>query len=402
MSQESNEPQGDSQNSQAPYQPSGGQMTNPSYQTQGSYANGFAGGSANPAGGFASGPTNPGGPTSPAGGFGPAAPYWYGAPEWNVASAPTKQKKSHAWIVVIVAIVAFCLVLMFGMWSCSNAFSSPGNSAGSDADLLASDAIAIINIDGTIQYDGTTNSPEGLKSQLDIAADNSHIKGVVLRVNSGGGVATAGEEMATYVREFKENTGKPVVVSSAATNASAAYEISSQADYIYVAKTTSIGSIGTYMQVTDYSGLMELLGITTEDITSAPSKDASSGNRSLTDEERAYYQDQVNQINEVFIENVAEGRDMSIDEVRALATGLTFTGTVSVENGIADEIGTQEDAVAKAAELSGCSSYSIVTLDTSNSDDLDLLLDLMSQSNSTSTDELIQYLKELDNDGSIK
>ena len=219
MSQESNEPQGDSQNSQAPYQPSGGQMTNPSYQTQGSYANGFAGGSANPAGGFASGPTNPGGPTSPAGGFGPAAPYWYGAPEWNVASAPTKQKKSHAWIVVIVAIVAFCLVLMFGMWSCSNAFSSPGNSVGSDADLLASDAIAIINIDGTIQYDGTTNSPEGLKSQLDIAADNSHIKGVVLRVNSGGGVATAGEEMATYVREFKENTGKPVVVSSAATNA---------------------------------------------------------------------------------------------------------------------------------------------------------------------------------------
>ena len=147
---------------------------------------------------------------------------------------------------------------------------------------------------------------------------------------------------------------------------------------------------------------MELLGITTEDITSAPSKDASSGNRSLTDEERAYYQDQVNQINEVFIENVAEGRNMSVDEVRALATGLTFTGTVSVENGIADEIGTQEDAVAKAAELSGCSSYSTITLDTSYSDDLDLLLDLMSQSNSTTTDELVQYLKELDNDGSIK
>ena len=51
---------------------------------------------------------------------------------------------------------------------------------------------------------------------------------MVLRVNSGGGTATAGEEMAAYVREFSESSGKPVVVSSASINASAAYEISSQ------------------------------------------------------------------------------------------------------------------------------------------------------------------------------
>ena len=50
--------------------------------------------------------------------------------------------------------------------------------------------------------------------------------------------------MADYVRGFSERTGKPVVVSSASVNASAAYEISSQADYIYTAKTTAIGAIG--------------------------------------------------------------------------------------------------------------------------------------------------------------
>lgn len=88
---------------------------------------------------------------------------------------------------------------------------------------------------------GTTNSPDGLKQQLDVAADDSRIIAVVLRVNSGGGVATAGEEMSTYVKEFREDTGKPVVVSSASTNASAAYEISSQADYIFTAHTTAIG-----------------------------------------------------------------------------------------------------------------------------------------------------------------
>ena len=171
-----------------------------------------------------------------------------------------------------------------------------------DVDYLTGDAVGVIDIDGTIQYDGTTCSPEGLKAQLDVAAENKHIKAVVLRVNSGGGTATAGEEMAAYVRQFREDTGKPVVVSSASVNASAAYEISSQADYIYTAKTTAIGAIGTVMQVTDLSGLMEKLGISVDNIASADSKDSSYGTRPLTEEERAYYQNMVNQINETFIQ----------------------------------------------------------------------------------------------------
>ena len=66
------------------------------------------------------------------------------------------------------------------------------------------------------------------RAQLDRAENNPHITAVVLRVNSGGGTATAGEELASYVNDGSN----PVVVSSASVNASAAYEISSQADYI--------------------------------------------------------------------------------------------------------------------------------------------------------------------------
>ena len=147
---------------------------------------------------------------------------------------------------------------------------------------------------------------------------------------------------------------------------------------------------------------MEMLGITTEDITSSSSKDSTYGNRALTDEERAYYQAQVDQINETFIENVAQGRDMKVEEVKPLATGLTFTGIDAVDNGLADEIGTLEDAVAKAAELAGSSTRETVTLDTSSSDDLDLLLDLMSESDTQTTQELAQALKQLEADGSVK
>lgn len=315
--------------------------------------------------------------------------------------APEPPKKGKGWIVGLVAVLAVFLLLVIGMVSCTSVFTSMGSfsslsgSTVSDIDFLTEDAVGIIAIDGTIQYDGTTSSPEGLKAQLDKAESNPHVKAVVLRVNSGGGVATAGEEMTAYLKDFS----KPVVVSSASMNASAAYEISSQADYIFTAKTTSIGAIGTAMQITDLSGLYEKLGIRIDDITSAESKDSSYGNRALTEEERAYYQDMVDQINETFIETVAEGRNMSVEEVRALATGLTFTGMTAVENGLADEIGTLEDAEAKAAELAGISKYTTVSLKDSSSLDMMDLLDLFGAS--STADELAAALKELGQDGSI-
>ena len=147
------------------------------------------------------------------------------------------------------------------------------------------------------------------------------------------------------------------------------------------------------------SGLMEKLGISVDNVTSADSKDSSYGTRPLTEEERAYYQDQVDQINETFIQTVAEGRDMPVEDVRALATGLTFTGMTAVENGLADEIGTKDDAVAKAAELANIAHYTTVTLKNPTSS-LSSLLDLMSKSN-VSTDDIARALKELDTDGSI-
>lgn len=316
--------------------------------------------------------------------------------------APEPPKKGKGWIVGLAAILAIFLLLVIGMISCTSAFSSSmgsfssfSGSSVSDADYLTEDAVGVISIDGTIQYDGTTSSPEGLKAQLDKAENNPHVKAIVLRVNSGGGVATAGEEMTAYLKEFS----KPVVVSSASLNASAAYMISSQADYIYTAKTTSIGSIGTAMSITDLSGLYEKLGIRIDDITSSDSKDSSYGNRPLTDEERAYYQDIVDQINETFIETVADGRGMSIEDVRALATGLTFTGMTAVDNGLADEIGTLDDAKEKAAELAGISKYTTVTLANNTSLDMMDLLDILGSS--SATDDLVAALKELEQDGAI-
>ena len=313
-----------------------------------------------------------------------AAPTYGYAPPQVVVTEP---KKSHGWIVAIVIVACLFLLFAHAISSCSNAFlslASMSTVSHSSLDNLTRDTVVVIDIDGTIQYDGTACSPEGLKYLLDQAESNPHVKAIVLRVNSGGGTATAGEEMAEYVRECS----LPVVVSSASINASAAYEISSQADYIFVAKSTEIGAIGTVMTITDLSGLFEKLGINMDTIASADEKDSSYGYRPLTDEEREYYQDMVNEINEVFIENVAEGRGMTIEEVRALANGMPFTGVTAVKNGIADEIGTREDAIEKAAELAGITDYDVTSLSL-DSHDLSALYYLLG-SDSDSLERLLE------------
>lgn len=337
-------------------------------------------------------------------GMGPVPPYAY-AP---AAPAPKKGGKG-AWIALGIILFAIVFVFTIGALSCSHAVS--GLTSGANAfssmseDVITSgDSVGVIDISGTIQYDGSACSPEGLRELLNEAEANPDIKAVVLRVDSGGGTATAGEEMAAYVRDFS----KPVVVSSASMNCSAAYEISSQADYIFVNETTAIGAIGTVMQVQDISGLLDMLGISIENIASAESKDSSYGTRPLTDEERQYYQDLVEEINETFIQNVAEGRGMSVEEVRQLATGMQFAGTTAVENGLADEVGIYDDALDKAAELGGITawdgaSYDVVNL-TGGSNDLSALMDLLGSTSGAgaagidlsqlSADDLIDLLKE--------
>ncbi len=321
----------------------------------------------------------------------PAGPFpSYPQAAWgSYASAQPPKERFSRGSLIILGIILFAIVFLFtiGALSCSSAVATLTgvSSSSTESAYTVSDTVAVIDIDGTIQYDGTANSPEGLRELLLEAENDSNIKAVVLRVNSGGGTATAGEEMAALVRDFS----KPVVVSSASINCSAAYEISSQADYIFVNETTAIGAIGTIMQIQDISGLLDMLGITVESFASSESKDSSYGTRSLTDEEREYYQDLVEEINDTFIRNVAEGRNMTIEEVEELATGMQFAGTTSVENGLADEVGGYDAALTKAAELGGITGdYDVINLSNSSTTDLSLLLDLLSAESDSVLDEL--------------
>jgi len=135
--------------------------------------------------------------------------------------------------------------------------------------------------------------------------------------------------------------------------ASGGYFISAKADRIVALPATLTGSIGVISQVPNLSGLYEKLGIEMEVFTSGKYKDMYAGVRELTPEERELMQEMSDQLYDQFVQLVAESRDLSEEEVRALATGQLYTGEQAKELGLVDELGGLDTAIDLAANLAG-------------------------------------------------
>jgi len=153
--------------------------------------------------------------------------------------------------------------------------------------------------------------------------------------------------------------GKPVVTSMGGTAASAAYYVASQTDYIYATPSTFTGSIGVYSVHYDYSDVYDDAGIDVTMIKSGEMKDMGADFRPMTDAEKKYMQKIINDMFNVFIDDVAKGRNMTRSDVLTLADGRIYTGTDAKENGLIDDFGNLYDAADKAAELAGIKSYTL-------------------------------------------
>ena len=192
-------------------------------------------------------------------------------------------------------------------------------------------------------------------------ADNSQVKAVVLRINSGGGDAYASEQIWRAVKEL--NKKKPVVVSMGGMAASGAYYMSMGAQYIMAQPTTLTGSIGIFGALPDFSDLMtKKLGFKYDEVkTNRNSTYASAGmSRPWSAEEIATMQNYVNRGYSLFRKRVAEGRKMSTEQVEKIAQGRVWLGTDAKDIKLIDGFGGLSDAIDKAAELAHLSSYQAV------------------------------------------
>ena len=192
-------------------------------------------------------------------------------------------------------------------------------------------------------------------------ADNSQVKAVVLRINSGGGDAYASEQIWRAVKEL--NKKKPVVVSMGGMAASGAYYMSMGAQYIMAQPTTLTGSIGIFGALPDFSDLMtKKLGFKYDEVkTNRNSAYASAGmSRPWSTEEIATMQNYVNRGYSLFRKRVAEGRKMNTEQVEKIAQGRVWLGTDAKNIKLIDGFGGLSDAIDKAAELAHISSYQAV------------------------------------------
>lgn len=216
--------------------------------------------------------------------------------------------------------------------------------------LAAEGSVALIRIEGEISASQESLggvAPERIIEQLRWAEEDDNVKAILLRINSPGGTAAASQEIFAELKRVK----KPVVASIADIGASGAYWIACGADKIVASPSSAVGSIGVIITLPNLKGLLDKLGVTYIVITKGKYKDIGNPARPLTAEERKVLDEQAGMIYRDFIENVAESRSLSLEEVEKYATGLTYLGSQAKEMGLVDQLGNYTDAVKLAAKL---------------------------------------------------
>ncbi|HXK70067.1 MAG: signal peptide peptidase SppA [Caldisericia bacterium] len=210
--------------------------------------------------------------------------------------------------------------------------------------------ISLIELEGTIagssslMGDGII-SPQEVDSLLnEVKKDSS--TALIISINSPGGSVEPTQEIYNSIERFKEKSGKKVYVWMKEVAASGGYYLSCGADKIVAMPTTLTGSIGVIMNLVNSEELLKKIGVSLYTIKSGKYKDMGSISRPLTNEERAIFQNIIDESYNQFLKVVSEGRNIPLDQLKNLAQGQVFTGIKAKEVGLIDEIGDLEDTIA--------------------------------------------------------
>ncbi|GAB6888137.1 signal peptide peptidase SppA [Desulfothermus okinawensis JCM 13304] len=203
--------------------------------------------------------------------------------------------------------------------------------------FLQSKKIGLVNISGTI-----TDSRKYI-DWIDKLKNDSHVVGVILRINSPGGVVAPSQEIYEAVASLDKV--KPVVVSMGSVAASGAYYISCGARAIVANPGTITGSIGVIANLISIEDLLKKLGVEDQSIATGKFKMAGSPLKKLTEEQRRYLKGLIDNLYNQFIEAVVKGRKLEKKKVLSISDGRVFTGLQAKELGLVDYLGNMSKAI---------------------------------------------------------
>jgi len=216
-----------------------------------------------------------------------------------------------------------------------------------DSAWLGGERVAVVRIEGVI-----VDSRDAIE-ELRKFRENPGVKAIVLRIDSPGGGVVASQEIYSEVLKTRTDGKVKVVASMGNLAASGGYYIAAATDKIVANPGTLTGSIGVIMELANVRGLMEKVGVQSVVIKSGKHKDLASPFRTMSAEDRALLQGVLDDVHDQFIQAVAAGRAMKVDQVRDLADGRVFTGRQARTAKLVDELGDLQDAIKLAGKMGG-------------------------------------------------
>ncbi|HDR15157.1 MAG TPA: signal peptide peptidase SppA [Desulfobacteraceae bacterium] len=245
-------------------------------------------------------------------------------------------RKKHPVLTAFAVIFAAGMILTAAFWFAVHL-------SGRDGLWSRSDRIGVITLEGPIADSRTVVS-----QMVDFRKDK-RIKAIVLRINSPGGAVGPTQEIYREIRKTVQV--KPVVASVEAVAASGGYYAASAATRIFANPGSITGSIGALIEIIRVEDLLAKLGISLEVVKSGDYKDIGSPHRKLTDRERELLNELLRDIQNQFVKEVAEARNLPEEHIEKIADGRIFSGARAKEFGLVDELGNFQDAVDAAGLL---------------------------------------------------
>ncbi|HIJ99788.1 TPA: signal peptide peptidase SppA [archaeon] len=251
---------------------------------------------------------------------------------------------------LIISLIIISVILILSGWSDGVSFEN---------------SVAVVKLEGIITSSGgfmdETMTVSEFSKLFGRAEDSSNVKAIVVEINSPGGSPVASAEIASIIMKSE----KPVVAWIADVGASGAYWVATSADKIVSHPLSITCSIGAYIQISDFSRLLEDYNVSQTTIKSGEHKDIGSPFRQMTEDEEAIFQNIVDQINEEFVRVVRERREGA--DLSEVSDGRPCTGKEALELGLVDSVGSRESAISLAEELAGEEDLNIVEIESEGS-----------------------------------
>ncbi len=238
------------------------------------------------------------------------------------------------------------------------AFDDYRRSLAYERDRKAEGRISLVRVVGPIRtgdgpggWDSESAAEEEVTRALDEARRDEKTRAIVLRVDSPGGSALASDLIWQAVR--RADRKKPVIVSMGDVAASGGYYVASGARRILARPGTITGSIGVVIARPDVSGLLNRLGIATVTVSRGERARLSSVVDPLSDAERERITAATRNVYRLFLERVAEARNLAPEAVDAVGQGRVWTGQQAMDRQLVDEMGGLLDAIERARVVAG-------------------------------------------------